>query len=49
MFGLGGQELVILGLVGVLVIGAFVFLVGRGLFGPPKLSRDDERDPREPR
>ena len=49
MFGLGGQELVILGLVGVLVIGAFVFLVGRGLFGPPKFSRDDEPNPREPR
>ena len=46
MFGLGGQELLMLGLVGALMIGAFVFIVGRGLLGP-KLSGDDEPNPRE--
>jgi hypothetical protein len=43
MFGLSMEELAILVLVGVLLVGGVVYLFRAGILGPPKISRDEEK------
>ena len=45
MFGLGGQEILIIALIGLLLVGGVVVLIRLGVFGPPKFSRKDDPKP----